>query len=95
MAEMKKEDKNPDRLVAALTVQELREIIREESRIPGDGNLLSPVELAEKLGMQLSWVYERSRLGKIPTHRVGKYPRFYLAEVLEAEARRKSNGEVS
>ena len=93
---MKKQDKAPDRLVATLSVGELREIIREESRIPGGlSGLLSPKELAERLGVPPSWVYERSRLGKLPTHRVGKYPRFYLAEVLEAEARRKSNGEVS
>lgn len=93
---VKKQDKDPDRLVATLSVGELREIIREESRIPGGlSGLLSPKELAERLGVPPSWVYERSRLGKLPTHRVGKYPRFYLAEVLEAEARRKSNGEVS
>ena len=91
-----KQDIDPNRLVATLSVGELREIIREESRIPGGlSGLLSPKELAERLGVPPSWVYERSRLGKLPTHRVGKYPRFDLAEVLEAEAKRKSNGEVS
>ncbi len=93
---VKKQDKDPDRLVATLSVGELREIIREESRIPGGlSGLLSPKELAERLGVPPSWVYERSRLGKIPTHRVGKYPRFDLAEVLESEARAKNNGDSS
>jgi len=85
-----------DRLVATLTIGELIDIIRQESRIPGGSSgLLSPKELAERLGVPTSWVYEKSRLGEIPSHRVGKYPRFDLVEVLESEARSKNNGDSS
>ena len=93
---VKKQDKDPDRLVATLSVGELRDLLMEQPRILGSSaNLLTPKELAEKLAVPVSWVYERSRLKKIPTHRVGKYTRFNLAEVLESEARRKANGEAS
>ena len=47
-------------------------------------------ELAEKLKVPLSWVYEQSRQGGIPTHRVGRYIRFDLAEVLESQKKKDS-----
>lgn len=46
--------------------------------------LLTPAELAKKLGVPLSWVYSRSRRtgpGTIPRVRIGKYVRFPEAEV--------------
>ncbi|MBI2361025.1 MAG: helix-turn-helix domain-containing protein, partial [Deltaproteobacteria bacterium] len=51
----------------------------------GKVNLLTPEELAERLKVPLSWVYEQSRQGKIPTHRIGRYIRFDLCEVLESQ----------
>jgi excisionase family DNA binding protein len=48
----------------------------------GSGELLDPEELAAKLKVPPTWVYEQSRQGKIPTHRIGKYIRFDLEEVL-------------
>ena len=48
----------------------------------GNAELLTPDELAEKLKVPVSWVYEQSRQGKIPTHRIGKYIRFDISEVL-------------
>jgi excisionase family DNA binding protein len=42
-------------------------------------NLLSVVELAEKLNLPISWVYSRTRErgpGTIPRVRLGKYVRF-------------------
>ena len=47
--------------------------------------LLTPEDLADRLKVPLSWVYEQSRQGKIPTHRLGRYIRFDLAEVLTSQ----------
>ena len=44
--------------------------------------LLTPEELATALKVPLSWIYEQSRLGKLPTIRIGKYIRFDLDTVL-------------
>ncbi len=60
----------------------IREVIREELGKTSE-ELLSPEELALKLKVPISWVYENSRLGNIPTHRIGKYIRFKLDEVLK------------
>ncbi len=51
----------------------------------GESKLLSPAELAERLQVPLSWVYEQSRLGKIPKHKFGRYIRFSLREVIESQ----------
>ena len=48
----------------------------------GCAELLTPDELAEKLKVPVSWVYEQSGQGKIPTHKIGKYIRFDISEVL-------------
>ena len=59
--------------------EEIRKIVRQEIKA-ANGNsvseLLTPEQLAEKLKLGVSWVYEQSRLGNIPTHRLGKYIRF-------------------
>ena len=63
----------------------LRRIVREEIQAAnGDSvsELLTPEQLAEKLKLPVSWVYEQSRLGNIPTHKLGRYIRFDLHEVL-------------
>jgi len=49
------------------------------------GNLFTPEELADRLKVPLSWVYEQSRQGNIPTHRLGRYIRFDLHEVLASQ----------
>jgi excisionase family DNA binding protein len=70
----------------------LRRIIREEIQSLENGKsaeLLTPEDLAEKLKVPLSWVYEQSRQGNIPTHRMGRYIRFDLREVIESQ---KKNG---
>jgi excisionase family DNA binding protein len=61
-----------------------RAIIREEIKA-NDERLLDPDELAERLKVPVSWVYEQSRLGKIPTIRIGRYVRFRLDEVLKSQ----------
>jgi len=48
--------------------------------------LLNVKELAEKLGVPVSWIYDRTRKSgpeSLPHIRVGKYIRFQEAEVLE------------
>ncbi len=47
--------------------------------------LLNPNELADLLGVPLSWVYDRTRLGQtaIPHIKLGKYVRFDADAVLK------------
>ena len=62
-----------------------REVVREEIAAQRNGHtveLLTPEELASRIKVPISWVYEQSRQGNIPTHRLGRYIRFDLAEVL-------------
>ena len=69
----------------------IRQALRDEIRIAlsenghGEGNLLTAEGLADRLMVPLSWVYEQSRLGKIPTHKLGRYIRFDLYEVLASQ----------
>jgi excisionase family DNA binding protein len=65
-------------------LEAIRLIIREEVKA-NDERLLTPDELAERLKVPVSWVYEQSRVGKIPTIRIGKYVRFRLNEVLKSQ----------
>jgi len=67
-----------------------RGLIREELRAAnqnghGESKLLTPEELANRLQVPLSWVYEQSRQGNIPTHRLGRYIRFDLHGVLASQ----------
>ena len=46
--------------------------------------LMSPEELAKKLSVPLSWIYDRTRAShpeRIPHHKVGRYVRFSEAQV--------------
>lgn len=56
-----------------------------KAELNGNSELLTPEELANKLKVPLSWVYEQSRQGKIPTHRIGRYIRFDVSEVLTSQ----------
>jgi excisionase family DNA binding protein len=70
----------------------LRRIVREEIQFLQDGKaseLLTPEELAAALKVPLSWVYEQSRQGNIPTHRIGRYIRFDREEVLECQKKKE------
>jgi excisionase family DNA binding protein len=46
-------------------------------------SLLTAREVADLLGVTTSWVYEQSRLGRIPTVTLGRYRR-YRVEAIEA-----------
>jgi excisionase family DNA binding protein len=75
-----------------LLVDQIRLVVREEIKAATNGNghdspLLTPEQLAEQLSVPLSWVYEQSRQGNIPTHRIGRYIRFNFAEVVETQKR--------
>jgi excisionase family DNA binding protein len=54
-----------------------------------ESELLGPEELAERLKVPISWVYENSRQGRIPCVRIGRYVRFRLDDVLKSQ--RKEN----
>jgi len=67
---------------------EVRRIVREELREVLNQNgsvvLLDAEKLAGRLSVPVTWIYEQSRLGNIPTHRLGRYIRFDLREVIES-----------
>lgn len=71
-----------------LLLDEIRTVVRDEIKAANGTEakeLLEPEELAARLKVPVSWVYEQSRQGNIPTHRIGRYVRFDLAEVLESQ----------
>jgi excisionase family DNA binding protein len=77
-------------ILSAPLREELKSLIREVLA-EGNGNgqaseLLTPDELAAKLKLPVSWVYEQSRQGALPTHRLGRYIRFDLQAVLRSRA---------
>lgn len=47
------------------------------------GSLLTAPEVAAMLGVPVSWVYERSRRGAIPTVTLGRYRRYRLEAIEE------------
>ena len=71
-------------------LEAIRHVVREEvnEALSQNGHgkeLLTPEDLADHLKVPISWVYEQSRLGNIPTHRLGRYIRFNLHEVLASQ----------
>jgi len=49
-------------------------------------NLLTAEELAQRLHVPLSWIYDRTRKSgpeRIPHYKMGKYVRFSESEVIE------------
>ena len=88
MSEM---DNKPAGILGEALLDTIRQAVREEIQsVLGQnghnaGNLLTPEDLAEQLKLPVSWVYEQSRLGKIPTHKLGRYIRFDLHEVLASQ----------
>jgi excisionase family DNA binding protein len=46
------------------------------------GSLMTAAEVAELLGVPITWVYEQSRRGAIPTVTLGRYRR-YRREAIE------------
>ena len=76
----------PPALLAEAFLDAIRHVVREELQASADTReLLTPEELASKLKVPISWVYEQSRQGNIPTHRIGRYIRFDLREVIASQ----------
>jgi excisionase family DNA binding protein len=78
-----------------LLIEQIRAVVREEiaTAINGNGHcptLLKPEELATKLNIPVSWIYEQSRQGNIPTHRLGRFIRFDLEEVIRIQKSKAS-----
>lgn len=52
-------------------------------------DILTPAQLASRLQVKLSWIYEKSRTGgthgraPLPVMRVGRYLRFYWPDIVE------------
>jgi len=44
-------------------------------------SLLTAEQVAQLLGVPVSWVYEQSRRGRIPTVTLGRYRRYRLAAI--------------
>ncbi len=78
-------------LLGEVLLDTIRQAVRVEIRAAltenghGEAKLLTPEELADRLQVPRSWVYEQSRMGNIPTHRLGRYIRFHLNEVLASQ----------
>jgi len=80
-------DTNPQALLGQSILDTIKEAVKEALREAAAANghcteLLRAEELAARLKVPLSWVYEQSRQGNIPTHRLGHYIRFDLQEIL-------------
>jgi excisionase family DNA binding protein len=66
-----------------MDVKYIRERFRSLQRLADmSGSLLNADQVAEKLGVPKTWVYEQSRKGRIPTVTLGRYRR-YRAETIE------------
>jgi excisionase family DNA binding protein len=91
-----KEQSNSGSLLGDALLDVIRQAVKEAMR-EANGNrnghtaeLLTPEDLADRLKVPLSWVYEQSRQGNIPTHRLGRYIRFELQEVLDSQPAKRA-----
>jgi excisionase family DNA binding protein len=81
----------PPALLGEAFIDAIRHVVREEVQAATETQeLLTPEELATKLKLPVSWVYEQSRQGNIPTHRLGRYIRFDFREVIESQRNKRS-----
>jgi len=81
---------NPQAVLGQTILDAIKEAVKEALREAAATNghcteLLAPEDLAARLKVPLSWIYEQSRQGKIPTHRIGRYVRFDLQEVIASQ----------
>ena len=71
--------------LAAILKPIVKEAVEDVMNGHKRAGLLTAEELADHLKVPVSWVYEQSRQGNIPTHRLGRYIRFDLHEVLASQ----------
>jgi excisionase family DNA binding protein len=86
----------PDSLAVTLTVEQLRELMREELKGATANNthsptLLSAEEAANRWNVPRTWISEMARQGKLPSVKLGHYVRF-RPEDLEEFIRRNRTG---
>ncbi len=79
------ENQDVAKILIPLVKEALQDVIGQTGR---ETTLLTPEELAKRLKVPVSWVYEQSRQGNIPTHRIGRYIRFNLREVIESQEKK-------
>ena len=83
---MSETNSNLAEALAAILKPIVEEAVQEANSQNGHMlELLKPKELAKQLNVPLSWIYEQSRHGNIPTHRLGRYLRFNIHEVLASQ----------
>ncbi len=63
------ENQDVAKILIPLVKEALQDVIGQTGR---ETTLLTPEELAKRLKVPVSWVYEQSRQGNIPTHRIGR-----------------------
>ena len=80
-------EKSGDAVIITLRVADLRAIVPTRSRlmagVPQKNCCSRRAGRAAKV--PVSWVYEQSRQGNIPTYRLGRYIRFDLLEVIQSQ----------
>ncbi len=80
------------------TTAETRATATNQSSVFDASQLLTPQELAERLRVPVSWVYEKTRRrshDSLPTIRLGKYLRFHWPDVAAWVERHRTNGQES
>jgi excisionase family DNA binding protein len=66
---------------ASITSLKTRSSSTESSAVAGAERLMTAGQVAARLGVPLSWVYEKSALGIIPSIKVGVYRRFRWSHI--------------
>ncbi len=86
------------RIAAMPTTVETRATATGQSFALDPSQLLTPHELATRLKVPVSWVYEKTRRrshDSLPTIRLGKYLRFHWPDVAAWVERHRTNGQES
>lgn len=82
-------DTNPQALLGQAILDAIQAAVEKAIRQANENGhsqeLIEPEELARRLKVPRSWVYEQSRRNNIPTHRIGRYIRFDLQEVIASQ----------
>jgi excisionase family DNA binding protein len=92
MSTAKEQANHSPSLLGEALLDAIRQAVKEAMQGNGNGHtaeLLTPDELADRLKVPVSWVYEQSRQQKIPTHRLGRYIRFDLQEVIASQRKKE------
>jgi excisionase family DNA binding protein len=57
--------------------------------------LLGPTDVAQMLGVPISWIYAKAEAGALPSYKLGHYRRFKRTEIEEYLRRCHSNGHAT